>query len=80
MGYIHTVNLSPPYETDTLNIDYLFNQIRSYTDLDQVEIVFIAFSPTCQYCRQSYSFYEKLIEIRDQKQAGLSIVAAVDTS
>ena len=71
---------SPSPNVDILERGDLLPQIGSYIDGDQTGLVFLALSPTCRYCRQSYSFYETLIEIRDQKQLALPVIAAVDTS
>lgn len=71
---------SPSSDVDILERGDLLPQIGSYVDGNQTGLVFLALSPTCRYCRQSYSFYETLIEIRDQKQSTLPVIAAVDTS
>lgn len=72
---------SPSSDIDVLETgDLLLPQIGSYVDVNQTGLVFLALSPTCRYCRQSYSFYEHLIAVRNQKQPTLPVIAAVDTS
>lgn len=37
----------------------------------------VALSPTCHYCNESFPFYKKLIDERNQKGSGVKVIAVV---
>ncbi|MCY3629274.1 MAG: hypothetical protein OXI05_00105 [Bacteroidota bacterium] len=78
---IYAFSLSSPVpDVDVLETGNPFPQIDSYTVGNHTGLVFVALSPGCRYCKQSYPFYEALIAMRDQEKPDLPVIAAIDTS
>ena len=63
----------PARGTKLLGVDDIVGQGQS-------EILLLALSPTCPYCLVSRGFYKEIIDRRNQNNAPLHVIAAVDTS